>query len=80
MESLNISVRDLAGVAALRPVTGGVPIPEGAAPAGGTFLLSDEAGASVPVQTQVLAPWPDGSANDGPDCPFSRCFGWRQAV
>jgi len=59
---LPITVRVVAGLLTLRPVTGGVPIPEGAAPAGSTFVLQDEQGKGVPLQTSVLAKWKDGSA------------------
>jgi hypothetical protein len=46
----------------LRPVRGGVPLSEGAAPGGTVFSLQDESGNPVPVQTEVLAKWRDGSA------------------
>ncbi|MCE5239208.1 hypothetical protein LLH23_12055 [bacterium] len=49
-------------LADLRPVRGGVPLAEGAAPAGAVFALTDAAGAPLPLQTEVLATWPDGSA------------------
>ncbi len=59
---LSITVRILAGLCSLRPVTGGVPLPQGAAPAGTVFTLSDEQGKPVPLQTVVLARWKDQSA------------------
>jgi hypothetical protein len=59
---LTITVRVMAGLLTLRPVTGGVPLPEGAAPAETLFILQDEQGKSVPLQTTVLARWKDGSA------------------
>ncbi|MBN1421257.1 MAG: hypothetical protein JXP34_20960 [Planctomycetes bacterium] len=59
---LPVHVRDVAGIDALRPVTGGVPLPEGAAPKGTAFTLSDAEGRPVPLQTSVLARWRDGSA------------------
>jgi len=62
MEELSVNVRDLAGLDALRPVTGGVPIAEGVAPAGSVFVLHNEQGHDVPLQTSVLARWKDGSA------------------
>ena len=62
MKGLSINVRDIAGINKLRPVTGGVPIPEGAAPEGSEFVLKDENGDSVPLQTSVLARWGDDSA------------------
>ena len=34
MKELSITVRDMAGIDKVRPVTGGVPIAEGAAPKG----------------------------------------------
>lgn len=62
MDHLDLTVRDLADVHAARPVTGGVPLAEGAAPAGVIFALTEADGQLVPLQTQVLAHWPDGSA------------------
>ena len=62
MESLSVSIRDLAGLDGLRPVTGGVPLAEGAAPAGVVFRLSDAQGGPVPLQAEVLGRWGDGSA------------------
>lgn len=62
MNELPIEVRDIAGRGDLRPVTGGVPLAEGAAPASAVFALRDESGAAVPLQTRVLARWHDGSA------------------
>ena len=61
-EKLSIAVRNVAGIDKLRPVTGGVPIAEGAAPKGSVFVLRDDAGNSVPVQTSILARWKDDSA------------------
>jgi len=40
-ERLDISVRDMTGLKSLRPVTGGVPLTEGAAPEGVDFILYD---------------------------------------
>ncbi|MGB2863082.1 MAG: hypothetical protein WBC05_07130, partial [Sedimentisphaerales bacterium] len=62
MEQLDIQVRDVAGLKSLRPVTGGVPLVEGAAPDGVNFVLNDENGEPVPSQSSVLARWKDGSA------------------
>jgi len=62
VEQLNISVRDMTGLQILRPVTGGVPLAEGAAPEGAKFVLHDENGKSVPCQSSLLARWKDGSA------------------
>lgn len=59
---IGITVREAAGIDLLRPVTGGVPIPEGAAPAGTGFMLTDSNSEPVPVQTTVLNRWSDGSA------------------
>jgi len=59
---LDISVRDMTGLKSLRPVTGGVPLTEGAAPEGVDFILYDENNNPVPLQTSVLAQWKDGSA------------------
>ena len=63
MEELSLTVRDMTGVNTLRPVTGGVPIAEGAAPAGSAFALRDEEDNPIPLQTSVLARWKDGSAS-----------------
>ena len=52
--SIAIRVADTAGLDALRGVTGGVPIPEGAAPAGSRFLLYDQDHRQVPCQHDVL--------------------------
>ncbi|MBM4025816.1 MAG: hypothetical protein FJ280_10485, partial [Planctomycetes bacterium] len=60
-KEIGISVRDTAGVKVLRPVTGGIPIPEGEAPDGTRFALLNSAGAAVPCQTKVLARWKDGT-------------------
>ncbi len=61
-KGLSINVRDVAGIDKLRPVTGGVPVAEGAAPEGSVFVLQDDEGNDVPLQTSVLARWKDGSA------------------
>ncbi len=45
-----------------RPVTGGVPIGQGEAPANPIFVMLDQNGQPIPTQTQVTAKWPDGSA------------------
>jgi hypothetical protein len=60
--SLDLTVRNVTDLEGPRPVTGGVPLPEGAAPAGAHFVLSDEGGNTVPCQADVLATWKDGSA------------------
>jgi len=60
-QSMQLEVHDLTGQAGPRPVTGGVPLPEGAAPSGAAFSLAAERGAPIPVQTRPLATWPDGS-------------------
>jgi len=62
MKELSITVRDMAGIDKLRPVTGGVPIAEGAASEGSSFLLRERNENAVPIQTSVLARWKDGSA------------------
>ncbi len=59
---LSLTVHVIAGLCTIRPVTGGVPIAEGAAPPSAVFVLRDEAGKVVPLQTAVLARWKDGSA------------------
>jgi len=62
MKELSIAVQDLANIHKPRPVTGGVPIAEGAAPEGSAFILRDDEGNTAPLQTSVLARWKDGSA------------------
>ncbi|HQE81594.1 MAG TPA: hypothetical protein PLM14_01270 [Candidatus Hydrogenedentes bacterium] len=62
MDTLAITVRDMAGLSGVRPVTGGVPVAKGAAPGGAVFVLRDERGTAVPVQAETLARWKDGSA------------------
>jgi len=43
------------------PVTSGVPIPEGVLAEPDTVRLMDEKGKELPLQTQALARWPDGT-------------------
>ena len=62
MEELSIAIRNTTGRVTPRPVTGGVPIAQGAAPRGSAFALHDADGSAVPVQTSVIARWQDGSA------------------
>ncbi|MDH7568039.1 MAG: hypothetical protein QHJ73_00435, partial [Armatimonadota bacterium] len=62
MEELIVRVTDLSGTQGLRPVTGGVPLPEGAAPEGTCFHLRATNGDEQMLQTEVLARWKDGSA------------------
>ncbi|MFQ6036733.1 MAG: hypothetical protein ACE5NM_12920, partial [Sedimentisphaerales bacterium] len=62
MRPLDISVRDMTGLRSLRPVRGGVPLAQGAAPEGMYFVLYDENNKSVPCQTSILARWKDRSA------------------
>ncbi|NCO40087.1 MAG: hypothetical protein AUJ96_18770 [Armatimonadetes bacterium CG2_30_66_41] len=52
MNDLRLTVRDTAGLRKLRPVTGGVPLAEGAAPDSTVFALRDEEGKPVPLQTR----------------------------
>lgn len=62
MERLGITVEDLTGILKTRPVTGGVPLSEGAAPAGAVFHLHAADGTEIPLQASVSARWKDGSA------------------
>jgi len=57
----DISVKETAGLDLLRPVTGGIPLAEGAAPSGSRFVLLDMNNKPVPCQNEVLARWKDGS-------------------
>ncbi|NLD72304.1 MAG: hypothetical protein GX649_06265, partial [Chloroflexi bacterium] len=61
MAQMTLFLRDYAGLDGARPVTGGVPIAEGSAPAGTAFALRDGGGQPVPVQATPLARWKDGS-------------------
>ncbi|MGQ9808854.1 MAG: exo-rhamnogalacturonan lyase family protein [Armatimonadota bacterium] len=60
MEALTVNVTSLTALTGPRPVSGGVPLPEGMA-SEAPFALLDRSGRPVPVQTQTLARWPDGS-------------------
>lgn len=62
MNHLDITVTNTTNSTAPRPVTGGVPIAEGAAPKGCGFMLKDHRGRPVPCQSRVIARWPDSSA------------------
>jgi hypothetical protein len=44
------------------PVSVGIPFPRGAASGSDVFVLRNAGGEETPVQTEVLAHWPDGSA------------------
>jgi len=59
IEQMDINVRDMSGLRSLRPVTGGIPLAQGAAPEGASFVLYDENNKPVPSQTLVLARWND---------------------
>jgi len=59
---MSISVRNIGGVRSLRPVTGGIPLAQGAAPDGVHFALHDDNDELLPLQASVLARWKDGSA------------------
>ena len=50
---LQITVRDMAGLGSARPVSGGVPVAEGCAPAGSVFGLADARGKEVPVKSKI---------------------------
>ena len=57
----DISIKETAGLSITGPVTGGIPIAEGAAPAGSRFILLDKNNKPVPCQSEVLARWKDNS-------------------
>jgi len=59
---MSVSVRDISGIKSLRPVTGGIPLAQGAAPDGVHFALHEENDNPIPLQTSVLSRWKDGSA------------------
>lgn len=44
------------------PVTGGVPLPQGQLREPARLVLRDAAGARLPLQAEITARWPDGSA------------------
>ena len=54
MEQMDISVRDVSGLRSLRPVTGGIPLTQGAAPDGASFVLYNDRDKPVPSQTLIL--------------------------
>ena len=59
---MDITVREMAGLSQQRMVSGGIPVPEGAAPEGSRFNLLDSNGKTIPCQWDILARWKDGSA------------------
>ncbi len=61
-KQLGLTVWDKTGLQLTRPVTGGIPLARGTAPAGVGFALHDQDLAPVPCQSTVLARWQDGSA------------------
>ncbi len=61
-ERLDITVHDVSGIQSLRPVSGGVPIAKGAAPAGTEFTLWAKDNVQIPCQTSIPNCWQDGSA------------------
>ena len=61
--TVQITVDEPSGVARKGwPVTSGVPLAEGALPEGAAVALYSADGGPIPLQTEVLARWPDGSA------------------
>lgn len=58
---VDIRVKETAGLKLKRALSGGIPIPKGAAPSGSKFVLTDKTGNRIPCQSQVLATWDDGS-------------------
>ena len=57
--SVQISVKEMAGVESTRPVTGGIPLAKGLAPSESQFYLEDEYGQPCPLKYQVLSRWND---------------------
>ena len=43
------------------PVTSGIPVPQGRLQPGDSVILQTVEGVAVPLQTEVLGFWPDGS-------------------
>jgi hypothetical protein len=60
VKEMPILIQEMAGLGTRRPLTGGVPIAEGAAPQGAGFALRDHRGELVPLQTSVLSRWGEG--------------------
>ena len=59
---VELTVTEPAGVARINgPVTTGLPFPQGKLAKGTPLALLDAAGKAIPLQTRVLASWPDGS-------------------
>ena len=59
---LTLTVREPAGIERVdEPVTTGVPFAPGVLAKGAPLALLDAKGKEVPLQTRVLAHWPDGS-------------------
>ena len=57
-----LTVAEPSGMArTANPVTSGVPVPEGALADAAACRLLDGAGMELPLQTQALVKWPDGS-------------------
>jgi hypothetical protein len=61
--STTLTVRNPTGVSLdAWPIRWGVPFPQGAVTEATQVALRDSTGKPVPLQTQILARWPDGSA------------------
>ncbi len=59
---VRLCVEEPAGVERRQwPVTSGIPLAQGALREDGSAALFDEAGGEIPLQTESLARWPDGS-------------------
>ena len=59
---VTLSVTEPSGIGRQNwPVTSGIPFAEGVLKQAGQVALTDSAGKPVPLQTHVLAAWPDGS-------------------
>lgn len=60
---ISISVTEPTGVQRTQwPVTSGIPMAQGVLSQAGNVSLHDSNGTPVPVQTEILSKWPDGSA------------------
>ena len=69
-EEVALTVEEPAGVARTAwPVTSGVPIHQGQLQDPQSTALFDAEGAQVPLQTEVLSRWPDGSVWQHPPSP-----------
>ena len=62
IEKVDITFKERSGIERIKePVTVGIPFPKGALADKATVTLFDVKGDAVPLQTEVMAVWPDKS-------------------